>query len=487
MRKKDSDRQSGETRLWSGFLAPVDIASLVYFRIAFGTIMLWEVWRYFHHDWIAAYWIKPTFHFTFWGFGWVKPWPGEGMYLHFYALGLLAILIALGLFYRVSTTVFFLGFTYVFLLEKARYLNHFYLICLISFLLIFIPSHRAFSLDSLRRPRTRSDTAPVWGLWILRAQIGIVYFYGGLAKLDSDWLASAPMREFLAARTDFPLIGPYFTREWMIDAFTYGGLLLDLLVVPLLLWKRTRAFGFLMATAFHLTNAKLFSIGIFPWFMIAATTLYFRPDWPRLLLRQVKNLGSKWLERRGPGKGAPVGRKGPTVARRSFAPATEGISVGQRCTLWLLALYLGLQVLLPLRHVLYPGSASWTEEGHKFSWRMMLRKKQAARVQLKITDPVSKQRFNVRPQDHLANWQEIKMSSHPDMIHQFVQYVAGKLRHQGYPRIQVQVWAEAALQDRELQLLIDPEVDLAAVERSLKPASWIMPMKDRSEVGQPSR
>ncbi|MDA2923355.1 HTTM domain-containing protein, partial [Acidobacteria bacterium AH-259-L09] len=208
----DNLAASAPPSFWERFLAPVDIASLVYFRIAFGAIMLWEVWRYFSHNWISPVWMAPTFRFTYWGFDWIKPWPGDGLYLHFYALGLLSLLIILGLFYRFSTTLFFLGFTYCFLLEKTRYLNHFYLVCLISFLLIFVPAHRAFSLDALRRPSRRSDTAPAWALWLLRAQIGIVYFYGGVAKLNSDWLAGEPLRHWLATRTDFPLIGRYFTQ-----------------------------------------------------------------------------------------------------------------------------------------------------------------------------------------------------------------------------------------------------------------------------------
>ena len=490
MRKKDSDRQSGATSLWSRFLAPVDIASLVYFRIAFGAIMLWEVWRYFNFDWISSYWITPTFHFTYWGFGWVKPWPGEGMYLHFYALGLLAILIALGLFYRVSATLFFLGFTYLFLLEKARYLNHFYLICLISFLLIFIPTQRAFSLDGLLWPRNRSPTAPAWALWLLRAQIGIVYFYGGVAKLSSDWLTATPMRNFLSARTDFPLIGRYFTEEWMIYLFAYGGLLLDLLVVPLLLWKKTRIFAFVAVTLFHLTNAKLFSIGIFPWFMIAATTLFFSPEWPRRVLGFLQTLGRQWTK-----KGSAVswmgdavgGRQRLTVSQRpSFRP-TLAWNFKARCTLWLLGLYLVVQVLVPLRHFLYPGSPSWTEEGHNFSWHMMLRNKQAAKVRFLLTDPVSKKNFRISPEKHLAAWQEIKMSSNPDMILQFAHHVARGMRRAGYQQIEVRAAAQAALHGRELQLLIDPNVNLAAVQRSLMPASWIMPMKDRSEVDQASR
>lgn len=178
--------------------------------------MLWQVCRYFHYGWIKGNWIDPIFHFTYYGFGWIRPWPGDGMYLHWLALGALSILIILGLWYRVSVTLFCLGFTFTFLLEQARYLNHYYLICLISFLMIFIPAHRVVSIDAWRDPAIRSYTAPAWALWLLRAQFGIVYFYAGLAELDGDWLHGKPIRMWLAGHHDYPLIGPFVDREWTV-------------------------------------------------------------------------------------------------------------------------------------------------------------------------------------------------------------------------------------------------------------------------------
>ena len=434
--------------------APVDILSLVYFRIAFGAIMLWEVYRYFDHGWIARYWITPTLHFAYYGFDWVRPWGGSGMYLHWVALGALAILIMLGLAYRISATLFFLGFTYAFLLEQARYLNHFYLICLISFLMIFIPAHRAASLDALWRPSIRSQTAPAWALWLLRAQIGIAYFYGGVAKLNADWLRGEPFRMWLARRTDFPLIGSLFTEEWMVSLFNYGGLLFDLLLVPFLLWRRTRLFAFGVAVLFHLMNARLFSIGIFPWFMIAATALFFPPDWPRRLL-------VRWWPALTPGPPEP--------------PVPASLHQRQHAALVLFALYLIVQCLVPLRHYLYPGNVSWTEDGHRFAWHMKLRDKDASALFV-VTDPSGEEAWVVDPSDHLRSWQEDEMSSRPDMILQFAHYLADEMRKVGHVQVEVRAIVEASLNGREPQLLIDPTVDLAREPRTLKPASWIVPL-----------
>ncbi len=436
-------------RAWSA----VDNASLVYFRIAFGAIMLWEVGRYFAHGWIAAAYTEPAFYFPYWGFKWVQPWPGVGMYIHFGALGVLAVFIAIGLWYRVSAILFCLGFTYVFLLDQTHYLNHFYLVALISFLMIWVPADRALSIDALRKPGIRSNNAPAWTLWLLRAQIGIPYFYGGLAKLNSDWLRGEPLRTWLAHRTEFPIIGPLFTEEWMVLLLSSGGLVIDLVAVPCLLWSRTRKYAFAVLVVFHLMNARLFSIGIFPWFMIAATAMFFRPDWPR-----------RWFSR---GPREPVGDEG--AAPSPSRPA-------QRTVFAAAAVFLALQLLIPLRHHLYPGNVSWTEEGHRFAWRMKLRSKTAV-VRLFATDAVRNRTWDVDPLDYLTRRQLRKVSTRPILLLQFAHHIADELRQDGFSKIEIRARVYAQLNGREPQLLIDPTVDLAAETRTLGPTTWIMPLE----------
>lgn len=284
----DSISRAGGPLLRNLF-APVDAGSLVFFRIAFGSIMLWEVWRYFDHDWINRYYTGKEFYFKYWPLDFVQPWPGDGMLIHFGIMAVFATCIALGLFYRVSAIAFFLMFAYVFLLEEARYLNHFYLVCLISFLMIFVPAHRHFSLDALLRPSLRSNVVPVWSIWLLRFQIGVPMLFGGIAKLNSDWLQGEPFRAWLAGETDFPLVGEYFTNEPVVWLMVYAGLLIDLLFVFYMLDRRTRVFGYLLVASFHIANARLFGIGIFPWLMIAATLIYFPPGWPRRVLHDLRH------------------------------------------------------------------------------------------------------------------------------------------------------------------------------------------------------
>ena len=439
--------------LTARLFAPVDIASLVYFRILFGGIMAVEAWLYFHNRWIALEFIRPKFHFTYYGFEWVHPWPGDGMYYHVAALVLLAVCILAGFAYRISAVLFFVGFAYMFLVEQATYLNHFYFVGLVSFLMIFVPAHRKFSVDALLRPRIASDFAPAWSLWALRAQMGFVYFFGGIAKLNSDWLQGWPIRLWMP-QLDLPVVWRFRDQLWMALFFSYSGLLIDLLAVPLLLWRRTRPSMFAVLALFHLTNSNLFDIGIFPWFATAMTLLYFEPDWPRRLIG---------LARRALGR--PVAP--PPVAARS--PQSRF----RTATVTGLAVYFAIQILLPLRHWLYPGDVAWTDQGHRFSWRMKLREKDVRNVVFQITDPETGQSWNANLGPYLMRWQYDEMVFRPDMLQQFAHYLADRETRPGHARVQVRVDAEVSLNGRRFQQMIDPSVDLGSIPRSLRPAPWI--------------
>ena len=453
--------------LWARLFAPVDILPLVYLRIVFGAIMVFEVWKFYDMGWITRNWVRPQFHFTYYGFGWVHPWPGDGMYVHFLVVGALAAFILIGFWYRVSAALFVVGFGYIFLIDETEYLNHFYMLLLVSFLLIFVPANRAFSVDARLRPETRSETAPAWALWLLRAQIGIVYFYGGLAKLGADWLDGEPMRTWLAVRTDFPLAGPLFTEEWVVLLFSYGGLLFDLLVVPMLFWGPTRLGAIAFCTLFHLTNAQLFNIGIFPWFMIAAIVIFLPPHWLRLGLRRLS-----------PRHGEQPAHLTPAESRGLAAVSWAALQRRQRRILMFVGAYLLLQALVPFRHLLYPGDPNWTEEGHRFSWHMMLRTKSAA-IRFVASDPVSKKAWEVEARDYLTIRQYRKMSRNPDLILQFSHFLADQLRKDGYDRIQIRVDTKVSLNQRMPQALVDPKLNLAAQPRTLGPAPWIIPLRPR--------
>lgn len=437
-------------RLKSAAFAPVDIAALVFFRVAFGVILTWEATRYLRYGWIADYWIKPQFHFTYYGFDWVKPFPPAGMYAVWWAIGISAGCIALGLLYRVATLLFFTAFTYCFLLDETTYLNHFYFVCLLSFLLVFVPAHRALSIDAWLRPKVRSDTVAAWTIWVLRVQVAVVYFFAGVAKLSADWLRAEPMRTWLGERPDFPLLGPLFRTEWFVHAMSYGGLLFDLSIAPLLFWKRTRLLGFCLAVTFHLINARLFAIGIFPWLGIAATTLFFPPDWPRRFLARVD--------------------------RRNQPAPTAAINENS-ATLTLVIAFVVVQLLVPLRHLLYPGNVDWTYEGHRFSWRMKLLDRNAG-ARFTVSDPNTGTLTEVNPRTYLNRMQARKMAARPDMILQFAHFLARTWPRSGDQPVHVYARVMASLNGRKPAPLVDSSLDLAAQPRDLRHATWLLPLKE---------
>jgi len=443
---------------WATYLlAPVDGGSVAAFRALFGGLLFWEILRYFQHGWIETYYVTPTFHFTYPFLDFIRPWPGNGMYIHFAVMGVLALLIALGLFYRLAAPLFCLAFAYVFLLDKAYYLNHFYLIVLLSFLLCLMPAHHAASLDRWLFFRGQSPVVPRWSVLLLRAQIFIVYFYAGLAKLNPDWLQGEPMRLWLAERADFPLIGSYFTSEWVVFFFAYSGLLFDLSIGFLLLWRRTRPWALGVAGLFHLLNSQLFHIGIFPALAFGATLIFAEPDWPRRMLYRLF--------------GVNTGARPNNVATQP--------NVGRWITPILLVvihLYLLVQLLIPLRHWLYPSDVSWTEEGHRFAWHMKLRTKEAV-LHLYLTDPRTGETWEISPAIDLSARQLDEMSTRPDMVVQYAHHLAEQFSRPGQPRLIIHVDLQVSLNGRPYQSLIDPTVNLADVPLvNLKPVNWILPL-----------
>lgn len=458
--------------------APVDNSSIVLFRIAFGLIMLWELKNYLSYGWVASQYIDPSFLFPYAGFEWVRPWPGIGMYVHYYALAVLAVCIMVGFAYRISATLFWLGITYILLLDKAHFLNHMYLVTLISFLMIFVPANRDFSVDAMRRPSLRSSTAPAWALVLLAAQVAIVYVYGGFAKINGDWLRGEPMRTWLANESDLPIVGRWVTDEWFVYLVSYAGLLLDLFIVPLLLWPRTRWLAVIALVLFHRFNAAMFSIGIFPVFATAAIVLFLPPELPRRIATAIRSTFTAQHRRtRRPRRGhlddtTPEAASPLPFMQRPFT---------QRATIALLVGYVAIQLLVPLRHYLYPGNPAWTDQGDRFAWRMMLHSK-VGDVTFEVTDPQSGTRWEVDPRTYLTNHQAGAILGQPDMLLQFSHFLADEWRKDGYDGVEVRAQSMISLNARDRYPIVDPTVDLAAENLSMWDADWITSLEEQEQL-----
>jgi hypothetical protein len=445
---------------------PVDAASLAVFRIGFGCIMLVEMWRYFHYDWIRRYYVTPEFYFSYYGFDWVQPWGETGMALHFAGLALLAFFIAIGYLYRFSIIVFTLGFTWVFLLDQTQYLNHFYLVILLGILLCVLPAQRAFSVDARLQRRQGKAEVPAWAVWVLRAQFEVMYLYAGIVKLNPDWLRLEPMAIWMARGANLPLVGPLMTEPLAVAAASYGVIVLHLVGAPLLLWRRTRLGVFLIYAAFHTTNHFSFNIGIFPWLTLFGTLIFFEPDWPRRVWRALTN------------RSAMATHVDTAEGGNDLAAAAPAAATGRRLVIVLLAVWFAFQVLVPLRHLLYPGNVSWTEEGHRFAWQMMLREKGGV-AKFSVTDPASGRVWPVNLPDYLTPRQARKMATRPDMLLQFAHHLQRVWeREKNLPGVEVRVTTAISLNGRPPVLLLDPARDLAAVPRDLSTADWILPLTE---------
>ena len=436
----------------SNWFRPVEADLLVYFRIVFGLAMLYWVGRQLVTGNVTASYTTPRIHFHYYGYEWVNSLPAPWMQIHFGVLGICAALIVVGCCCRLATLLVAMGFTYVFLIDKCLYLNHHYLICLLAWLLTIMPLGAAFSVDAWRAGERESATVPVWTIWLLRFQIGVPYFFGGIAKLNPDWLAGEPMRMMLQARSSYPVVGEWFTQEWCVQMFVWGGLGLDLLVVPGLLWARTRPFAYFAAVVFHLINAWLFPIGIFPWFMIFATVVFFPPGSIRALS--------------GRGSSLP-----------DSPSALIPITLRQRLLIVFLMGYVALQLVIPLRHFLQPGNPSWTEEGHYFAWHMMLRGKKCA-LRYYATDPRTNRTGTIDLRTFVTPFQLARCSRDPRMIHELALTIADDLRQRGAPKMEVRALSLVSLNGRKPQLMIDPRVDLAAEPVTYAAPEWIVPLRE---------
>src|ERR1700748_3014507 len=252
------------------------IAPLAVMRMAFGAIMLISTVRFLLKGWVSAFYIKPKFHFTFYGFDWVKPLGATGMYLLFRILVIAAILVTIGLFYRVAIVTFFLCFTYVELIDKTTYLNHYYFISVMAFLMILVPANRYYSVDVLRKAKLITNSIPTWCINIFKLQLLLVYFFAGVSKLNYDWLIAAmPLKIWLPASSHLPIIGGLLTQTWVAYVFSWFGAVFDLFIGFLLLGKRYRKPAYVLVIIFHLVTGWFFKIGMFPYIMIFVTVIFF--------------------------------------------------------------------------------------------------------------------------------------------------------------------------------------------------------------------
>jgi len=434
----------------------VDAGSLAYFRIVFGGLMFLGLLHKLPSGTITRDYVAPPFHFSYPGFAWVHPLPEFEMHLLFGLLAISALCVAIGLGTRAAAGFLTVGLTYVFLLDATYYLNHEYLICLLSGLLVILPANRLWSLDAKLFPRLRSERVPAWTLRLLQFQLALPYFFGGVAKLNSDWLRGQPLMAWIPESSLSYLLGDVALSPTFAIAMSWGGMLFDLAIVPLLFWRRTRVAAVVVTAIFHLTNAVTFDIGIFPWLMLFSVFVFFPSDWLRTLLK------------------IPYREKLPAV----LPPHSRAIKMA---LISLLGIYVTLHCVLPFRHLLIPGDANWTEEGHNFAWRMMLRDKNTA-LQFVVKNKTTGEKQPIDPTQFLTPFQIEAMGYDAEMMRQFARFLSRKMQASGLKDMSVHVIAITSLNGRKPQFLFDPSLDLAAVPPVDNPGfehkAWLFPLEE---------
>ncbi|HKP94538.1 MAG TPA: HTTM domain-containing protein [Fibrobacteria bacterium] len=444
--------------------ASVDAASLAAFRALFGLLMACAMIRFAAKGWIKELYLDPTYHFSYWGLAWIRPPGALGTYALFAGIGLAAAGIALGWRTRFSALAFALLFAYVELIDKTTYLNHYYFITVASLWLCILPAGKAFSLSGRGAPPAE-QRVPAWTLWALRAQVGLVYFFAGIAKANPDWLLRAqPLRIWLNARSDLPFIGPLLSTPLAAYGAGWAGLLFDTTAPFLLLWRRTRPFAFAAVVVFHAATSVLFPIGMFPWIMIASATVFFEPDWPRRAGSSLARWGLAIRARAFPGRVpagpavAPSASAAAAVPRLSPMAGSYRAAGGYRAALGAAILLLVWQAAVPLRYLLYPGDVRWNERGYRFSWRVMLVEKLGT-VTYTVED-ADGSRSEIDPEAYVTPLQNRMMAYAPDMIQQCAGWIAEDLRRKGRRPVAIYADARVTLNGKPSRTLVDPSANL---------------------------
>lgn len=479
------------------------------FRIGFGLLVAFSSLRFLWKGWVGALYLAPENHLTYRWFGWVAPLPAPWMHLVVLSLAALGICIALGYRHRLATALFIVGFGYTELIEVSLYLNHYWFITLAAVLLLLLPAHHHWSLDASAGRVASCARAEAWVVWALRAQVGIVYLFAGLAKLNGDWLLHAqPLRLWLADRTHLPVIGPFLDEPLVAYAASWSSAAFDCTIVAWLLWRRSRPWAYAVLVVFHIATWLLFpKIGVFPWVMIFSALVFFPPDWPRQLIGRANTWlansdlsrmrhSEKQFEQSSSDIRLPAGQTalnsesdevdplGKTqqvagVGRATLNSESDEVRLSsktasvRRPAIALLAIFAAVQVFLPLRHYLEPGNVRWNEQGYYLSWRVMLTEK-AGSLEYEVTDPATGRTRLAYPELVLTDWQAAHASTRPDLIHATALLIADHYQQQGIPDAEVRAKSWVSMNGQQAKQFINPTINLAAHPRGDIPQGWIL-------------
>jgi hypothetical protein len=426
--------------------------------------MLISTLRFIILGWIEAHYLKPSFHFKYYGFEWVEIISPEFIYsLHFLML-ISSVGVILGLFYRISALLLFLTFTYTELIDLTYYLNHYYFVSIICFLLIIVPANTYFSLDVWRNPSLQRTQIPVWIIWIFQAQLAFVYLYAGIAKINYTWLIEAmPLKIWLPANDKMPLIGWFFTLKFTPYLFSWVGMLYDCSIVFFLLWRKTRLIAYSLVVIFHLLTGFLFQIGVFPLVMIASTLIFFSEEWHKKIIEKLEYLFCRLKKHNNIAKSEKLPNNSTQVLTNPNDFFIKSF----------LIFHFAFQIFFPFRYLFYDGNLLWTEQGYRFGWRVMLMEK-AGTATFYVKDSQTNREGEVVNSEFLTPEQEKQMAMQPDMVLQFAHFLGNYYAKKGVLQPQVRVESYVTLNGKPSRLLINPNIDLMKIKDGWQEKTWIL-------------
>ncbi len=413
--------------------AKIDNSCLLIFRIFFGILVALECYGAIATGWVRRTLVEPQFTFNFIGFDWLQPLPGYGMYVYFFVMGSLGVCIALGYKYRFSIISFTVLWTAVYLMQKTSYNNHYYLLILISGLMCLFPANAGYSIDAKQNPSIKKDHMFSYVKWAVVAQLFLVYTYASIAKLYGDWLDFSIVKILMQNKADYYVIGEVLQQPWLHKIVGVSGILFDLLIVPALLWKPTRKLAFFISIFFHLFNSIVFQIGIFPYLALAFSVFFFEPETMRKMFFKKKVAYAKKLDRP--------------------PPFHKAILIGG-------GIYFLIQLLLPVRHHIIKDNVLWTEEGHRMSWRMMLRSRRGE-IDFQVLNKNTEKLTRVNLDDYLTEKQKRRIAAYPDFIWQFAQQLKNEYAKKGEDVAVYAKNSKVSINGKAYKAFVDPKVDLA--------------------------
>ena len=425
----------------------IDNSGLIVFRVVFGLLITLEAFGAIATGWVRRVLVEPEFTFSFIDFPWLQPLPGNGMYFYFALMGVFGLMVMLGYKYRIAILGYTVLWAGVYFMQKTSYNNHYYLLLLLLGFMSILPAHRWFSIDAKQRPEIRSISMPRWCVLVVILQVWIVYTYASVAKLYPDWLDASMAKLLMSSKADYWLIGEFLQQTWVHYSIAYVGIFFDLLIVPLLLWKRTRMAIFIISIFFHLFNSIVFQIGIFPYMSIAFALFFFTP----------KTIQRRFLPKK------PFYDKSEVKVPSYKKPLLIGFSI-----------YFLIQIGLPLRHWAIEDNVLWTEEGHRLSWRMMLRSKSGS-VKVNVVDKNTCEDFRINIYERLSHRQRRSLATKPDFMWQYAQRLKKEYAEQGRD-VAVYIDAKVSVNRKGFRQFTDPTVDLAAEKwYYFKHHTWLKP------------